>query len=90
MARKPRRFSRAFKTRVALEALKEQKTLAELATQFDVHPNQISKWKRQARQSLPEVFGTVQDPNAHHEQLVAQLYEKIGQLQVELDWLKKI
>jgi len=60
MARKPRRFSRAFKTRVALEALKEQKTLAELATQFDLHPNQISKWKRQARQSLPEVFGTVQ------------------------------
>ena len=89
MVRKKRRFSREFKARVALEAFKEQKTLAELATKYDVHPNQITKWKREARTALPEVFGTVKPDDAAQEQLVAQLYEKIGRLEMELGWLKK-
>ena len=87
-SKKRRRFPTAFKARVALEALKEQKTLAELAVQFSVHPNQISTWKRQARLSLPEVFGESKQP-ALQEELVAKLYEEIGRLKVEVDFLKK-
>jgi transposase len=59
MPRKKRRFSREFKARVALEAFKEQQTLVQLAAKHEVHPNQITKWKREARLALPEVFGTV-------------------------------
>jgi transposase-like protein len=89
MPRKPRRFSREFKARVALEAFKEQHTLAQLAAKYDVHPNQITKWKREARQALPKVFGTVKPEDKQQEQLVSSLYEKIGRLEMELDWVKK-
>ena len=88
--RKRRQFTKDFKTRVALAALKETETLAELASRFDIHPNQISQWKREARESLPLVFGTAKPTEtADQEQLVAKLYEEIGRLKVELDWLKK-
>lgn len=88
--RKRRTFNKAFKTKVALEALKERKTLAQLASEFDVSPAQISAWKKQALASLPEVFGST-DVQAveEHEQLTAKLYEKIGRLEMERDWLKK-
>ena len=88
--RKRRNFTREFKAKVALEALRERKTAAELAAEFEVTPNQISTWKRQARESLVEVFGsTAEADKAQHEALTAQLYEKIGRLEMELGWLKK-
>jgi len=88
--RKRRRFSAEFKARVAREGLKEQKTIAELATEFDVHPNQISQWKKQLVEALPDVFsrGHEYDRKAQ-EALRDRLYQQIGQLKVELDWLKK-
>jgi transposase-like protein len=88
MSKKRRKFTREFKARVALEALREQLTLSELASKYNVHPNQISSWKKQAKQSLPEVFGTVKR-DATKEQLVSSLYEEIGRLKIQLDWLKK-
>jgi transposase-like protein len=88
--RQRRQFSAEFKARVAREALKEQKTLAELAAEYDVHPNQIAEWKKQLVEALPELFsrGRQQD-REREEKLKDRLYRQIGQLQVELDWLKK-
>jgi len=88
--RQRRRFSAAFKARVAREALKEQKTLAELAAEYDVHPNQISQWKRQLLDALPEVFSKRRESDRKAEEaLKDRLYRQVGQLQMELDWLKK-
>ena len=84
-----RQFSAEFKARVARAALKEQKTIAELAAQYDVHPNQISKWKKQLIEALPELFSHRPESDRRaKEALKDRLYRQIGQLQVELDWLK--
>lgn len=90
MARQRRRFSADFKAKLAIEAIKGQRTLAELAGEHQVHPNQITAWKKQLLESMPEVFGRrrVEDA-ARQEELVSRLYQQIGQLKVELDWLKK-
>jgi len=90
MTRQRRRFSAEFKAKLAVEAIKGQRTLAELAGEHQVHANQITAWKKQLLESLPEVFGRrrVEDA-ARQEELVARLYQQIGQLKVELDWLKK-
>ena len=91
MSKKRRRFNCEIKAKVALEALKEHKTLNELAAEFSIHPNQISQWKRDLRENAPKLFGsgkTSIDP-AILEKETAPLYEQIGRLKVELDWLKK-
>jgi transposase len=89
--RRPRRnFDAAFKARVALEAIKEERPLAELASLYDVHPNQISLWKKQLLQGSVDLFS---DKRKHKElsdeEEKDRLYQKIGQLEVELDWAKK-
>ena len=90
MAKKRRRFTAEFKTRVARAALREDKTMAELTSQFGVHANQIMKWKKQVIDSMPDAFGRrkaaeVKDTEAHE----SRLYEQVGKLQVELEWMKK-
>lgn len=88
--RKRRRFSAQFKAKVAVEAVREQKTIAQLASHYQVHPNQIGEWKKQLLQGAEELFAGRRDRAAQdHEALTAQLYEQIGKLKVELDWLKK-
>jgi len=84
-----RKHSPAFKARVALEALKGEETIAELASRFEVHPSQVRKWKRQMEESSAGVFGDDHAQKKKDDQaLVAQLYQQIGQLKVERDFLE--
>jgi transposase-like protein len=85
-----KQYSAEFKTKTAIEAIKGLKTVNELASELGVHPSQIALWKRQALDVLPEAFSTRrgQAPKKQ-EDLTAQLYQQIGQLKVELDWVKK-
>ncbi len=88
--RQRKTYSTEFKVKVALEAIKGQRTINEIAGHYGVHPNQVTQWKKQAIDSLPEVFSTKREHSAEEsETLQAQLYQQIGQLKVELDWLKK-
>jgi len=85
-----RNHSAEFKARVSLEAVKGIKSMSELASEFEVHPNQITKWKKQVLAELPGIFNDRRKREADGEEaLKARLYQQIGQLQVELDWLKK-
>jgi len=84
-----RKFTAAFKAQVALEALKERETLAELAKRFDIHPNVISKWKQEFIERADEIFRT-QGADDDSEKERERLFAKIGQLEMERDWLKKI
>ena len=83
-------FSAEFKAKVALEALVGDQTLADLAAKHDVHPNMIAQWKRQAKESLPDVFAKKASRGAtDREAEVKSLHAKIGQLTVENDFLSK-
>ena len=85
-----KQYEAAFKARVALEALKGEKTLAQLASETGVHPNQIRQWKQHLLESLPAVFSNRRPREEKAgDEMVAELYRQIGQLKVELDWLKK-
>lgn len=91
MSRRDRRkFTATFKTEVVLEALRERKTISELAQQFDLHPNQISAWKKEFLEGASRVFETGVNPeHAALEEKQEELYKQIGKLQVENDFLKK-
>ena len=87
MAKKRKRHNPTTKARVAVEALRERKTVAQIASQYQVSPTAVTKWKQEALKRLPEVFAQAQATNDDQE--VTALYEQIGRLQVELAWLKK-
>jgi transposase-like protein len=83
-------YSTEFKVKVVLEAFKGQRTINEISSQYGIHPNQVLQWKKQAVESLPEVFSSRRvRAAAAEEALQEQLYQQIGRLKVELDWLKK-
>jgi transposase-like protein len=85
-----KRHSAAFKARVALEAAKQTRTLAELARDFQVHPVQISQWKKQLLDGVESLFGDSRRREQDQSQAIqAQLYEPIGRLNMEVEWLEK-
>ena len=90
MGKKRRRFSAELKAKIALEAMREQYTMSEMARKYEVHPAQVTLWKKQLVEGLPVIFNNekVVDESARDEK-EALLYQQIGQLQFELDWLKK-
>lgn len=85
-----RSHSSAFKAKVAFEAMKKEKTIAQLSSEYGVHPNLINQWKRRVMQELPEIFSKKRSKQKQDtEELVSELYRQIGQLKIEVDWLKK-
>jgi transposase len=84
-----RKFTAAFKAKLAIEALQERKTLAEISTEFGVHSNMIKRWKQEFVSRASEIFETKAVSN-DNESEQERLYAKIGKLEMEKDWLKKI
>ncbi len=90
MTKQRHQYSADFKAKVALAAIKGQQTVNEIASVYGVHPNQVMTWKKQVLAAVPDIFSARRARAAHDEEaLKAQLYQQIGQLKVELDWLKK-
>ncbi len=89
MAGPRKRYSAELKAKIALEAIRGEKTANEIAAEYGVHPTQIAQWKKQALDGLPSVFSRPTDQEKREEDRTALLYQQIGQLKVELDWLKK-
>jgi len=90
MTKKRRRYKAEFKFKVALEAAREIKTISQLASEYELHPNQISIWKKQLLTAGAEIFKTNKD-RQQQDQVAreAELFEQIGRLKMELEWLKK-
>ena len=90
MTKQRRQFSAKFKFQVALEASKELKTINEIASQYEVHPTQVKQWKKQLQADGADIFNE-QAAKQHQVQagMEANLYEQIGRLKMEVDWLKK-
>ena len=85
-----KRYDGRVRAQVGLEALKNQRTLAEIASGYGIHPTQITKWKRQVLEELPHIFSKKREQSQQeHEAVVSGLYCQIGQVKVELDWVKK-
>jgi putative transposase len=90
MTKQRNHYSADFKAKVALAAIKGQQTVNEIASRSSIHPNLVLQWKKQALLALPDAFSNRRARDAQDEAaLKARLYQQIGQLKVELDWLKK-
>lgn len=86
---KRKHYPKEFKARVALEALKETKTIAELSSEYEIHSNMVSKWKKVLQDNLASVFANKGEREPSDKELIESLYKQIGQSQVEINWLKK-
>ncbi|GAB61564.1 transposase [Candidatus Jettenia caeni] len=85
-----KRYSGEFKAKVAIEAIKGEKAASEIAGEYGVHPTQIAQWKKQVMDEIPKIFSTKKERDARkEEEIKSSLYQQIGQLKVELDWVKK-
>ena len=85
-----KKFDAQLKAKVAIEAIKGERTLAEIGSIYEVHPNLVGQWRKHLLEKSVEIFSSKQQRESEEaEKLQAELYQQIGQLKVELDWLKK-
>lgn len=84
-----RKFTAEFKAKVALEAMQERQTLSELCKKYEVHPNQITQWKKQLKEQSVEIFKEPGNGQDEKDRLIEQLYKTIGELTMDVDFLKK-
>jgi len=90
MTKKRKTFTAAEKAKIALEAIRGELTLAQISSKYDVHATQINNWKKQALKQLPEAFtNQAKQVQVDHESELQLLYEQIGRLKIENDFLKK-
>ncbi len=86
---KRKKYPKEFKARVALEALKSEKSIAQISAEYEVHSNMITKWKKQLKENMANIFIRKNEQEPDDKQLIDNLYRQIGKSQVEIDWLKK-
>ena len=85
-----KKYSNELKARIALDAIRGQKTMSELASEYGIHANQIGRWKKQLLEAAPDIFTRGKNKEAEKNEVERDhLYKKVGQLQIEVDWLKK-
>ncbi|MCL0051805.1 IS3 family transposase, partial [Thermodesulfovibrionales bacterium] len=86
-----KKYNSSFKSKVAIEAIKGDKTIAEISSSFEIHRDQIQKWKKTALDGIPRLFSEKQSSKEkrNSEKLIDELYRQVGQLKVENDWVKK-
>ena len=90
MKRQRKQYSAELKAKIAVEAVKGQRTIQEIASHYSIHPSQVTQWKKQLLESAADLFSSGRDHATEaDEQMKAELYQQVGKLQVELDWLKK-
>ena len=82
-------YSGKFKIKVVVDVMKEQETVAELSSKYEIHRSLLTRWKKEAIEGLPEILSTAKKKGNDDQKLIEVLYQKIGQLKVENDWLKK-
>jgi transposase len=87
-----KRYTAEFKAKVVMEALREERTISEIASEYGVHPNQISQWKSTVLKGLPDLFEkdrSGRNEKEEHEKKLNELYAEIGKLSTQVSWLKK-
>ena len=88
--KKKKKYGKEFKARVALEAIKGEKTIAQISSEYEVHSNMVTKWKKQLKENIANIFIRKNEQEPDTERKIDNLYKEIGRMQVENAWLKKI
>lgn len=86
---KRKKYPKEFKARVALEAIKGEKSVAQISAEYEVHGNMVTKWKKQLKDNIANIFVRKNEREPEAERQIENLYKQIGKQQVEIDWLKK-
>ena len=87
--KKKKKYGKEFKARVALEAIKGEKTIAQISSEYEVHSNMVTKWKKQLKENVANIFIRKNEQEPDAERKIDNLYKEIGRMQIENAWLKK-
>lgn len=87
--RKRANHPKEFKVRVAFEAMKGEKTIAQISSEYEIHSNMVTKWKKKLQENMVDIFTRKNEREPGDQELIDKLYRQIGKSQMEVDWLKK-